>query len=226
MGLPAFHSCLSPFLPLRLKGDLAYNYKGPRTKDDIVEFANRVAGWVAAFSRHFREKLIKHFTQTRAEKQASKRAYQCRTHLFHSSVDFRLWCSGLSLCINWARQIFSSLREIRLDPWQRAPSKAWLRSETVELLNPHWVVPPSHKFWTELLDSPTIVITSASDFWFKLISVDSSSSRPAVRALPSKQMFEHMMKRHDVLFVYVGGVSPLKVSTVCATSVSTWHGSE
>ncbi|XP_026148695.1 protein disulfide-isomerase TMX3 isoform X1 [Mastacembelus armatus] len=33
---------------------------------------------------------------------------------------------------------------------------------------------------------------------------------PAVRALPSKQMFEHMMKRHDVLFVYVGGVSPLK----------------
>ncbi|KAF3703740.1 Protein disulfide-isomerase TMX3 [Channa argus] len=33
---------------------------------------------------------------------------------------------------------------------------------------------------------------------------------PAVRALPSKQMFEHMMNRHDVLFVYVGGVSPLK----------------
>uniref|UniRef100_A0A3Q4H8J8 protein disulfide-isomerase n=1 Tax=Neolamprologus brichardi TaxID=32507 RepID=A0A3Q4H8J8_NEOBR len=33
---------------------------------------------------------------------------------------------------------------------------------------------------------------------------------PAVRPLPSKQMFEHMMKRHDVLFVYVGGDSPLK----------------
>uniref|UniRef100_A0A8C7ZZ97 protein disulfide-isomerase n=1 Tax=Oryzias sinensis TaxID=183150 RepID=A0A8C7ZZ97_9TELE len=33
---------------------------------------------------------------------------------------------------------------------------------------------------------------------------------PAVRALPSTQMFEHMMKRHDVLFVYVGGDSPLK----------------
>ncbi|KAM3593718.1 uncharacterized protein V6R79_019943 [Siganus canaliculatus] len=33
---------------------------------------------------------------------------------------------------------------------------------------------------------------------------------PAVRALPSKQMFEHMMKRHDVLFVYVGGESPLR----------------
>eukprot|EP00064_Thunnus_orientalis_P000742 superscaffoldBa00000041_g743 len=33
---------------------------------------------------------------------------------------------------------------------------------------------------------------------------------PAVRALPSKQMFEHMMKRHDVLFVYIGGESPLK----------------
>uniref|UniRef100_A0AAQ5ZVH7 protein disulfide-isomerase n=1 Tax=Amphiprion ocellaris TaxID=80972 RepID=A0AAQ5ZVH7_AMPOC len=33
---------------------------------------------------------------------------------------------------------------------------------------------------------------------------------PAVRALPSKQMFEHMMKRHDVLFVYVGGESTLK----------------
>ncbi|XP_053716119.1 protein disulfide-isomerase TMX3 [Synchiropus splendidus] len=33
---------------------------------------------------------------------------------------------------------------------------------------------------------------------------------PAVRALPSKQMFEHMMKRHAVLFVYVGADSPLK----------------
>lgn len=31
-------------LLFRLKGDLAYPYKGPRTKDDIVEFANRVAG--------------------------------------------------------------------------------------------------------------------------------------------------------------------------------------
>ncbi|XP_074843613.1 protein disulfide-isomerase TMX3 isoform X2 [Carettochelys insculpta] len=27
-----------------LKGDLAYNYRGPRTKDDIIEFANRVSG--------------------------------------------------------------------------------------------------------------------------------------------------------------------------------------
>ncbi|KAJ3611515.1 hypothetical protein NHX12_021530 [Muraenolepis orangiensis] len=35
-------------------------------------------------------------------------------------------------------------------------------------------------------------------------------SGPAVRALPSTQMFEHMMKRHSVLFVYVGGESPLK----------------
>ncbi|KAG5268402.1 hypothetical protein AALO_G00212180 [Alosa alosa] len=33
---------------------------------------------------------------------------------------------------------------------------------------------------------------------------------PAVRPLPSKQMFEHVMKRHDVLFVYIGGESPLK----------------
>lgn len=39
-----------------------------------------------------------------------------------------------------------------------------------------------------------------------------SSLRPAVRALPSRQMFEHMLKRHNVLFVYVGGESPLKVS--------------
>uniref|UniRef100_A0A3B4BAG8 protein disulfide-isomerase n=1 Tax=Periophthalmus magnuspinnatus TaxID=409849 RepID=A0A3B4BAG8_9GOBI len=31
-------------VPAELKGDLAYNYKGPRTKDDIVEFANRVSG--------------------------------------------------------------------------------------------------------------------------------------------------------------------------------------
>lgn len=36
--------CFTVFLLLRLKGDLAYNYKGPRTRDDIVEFANRVAG--------------------------------------------------------------------------------------------------------------------------------------------------------------------------------------
>uniref|UniRef100_A0A665T4J6 protein disulfide-isomerase n=1 Tax=Echeneis naucrates TaxID=173247 RepID=A0A665T4J6_ECHNA len=35
-------------------------------------------------------------------------------------------------------------------------------------------------------------------------------SGPAVRALPSKQMFDHMMKRHSVLFVYIGGESPLK----------------
>uniref|UniRef100_A0A674MVU0 protein disulfide-isomerase n=1 Tax=Takifugu rubripes TaxID=31033 RepID=A0A674MVU0_TAKRU len=33
---------------------------------------------------------------------------------------------------------------------------------------------------------------------------------PAVRSLPSKEMFEHMLKRHNVLFVYVGGESPLK----------------
>lgn len=44
-----------------------------------------------------------------------------------------------------------------------------------------------------------------------------SLCRPAVRALPSKQMFEHMMKRHDVLFVYVGGESPLKVSAIYVT---------
>ncbi|XP_035270463.1 protein disulfide-isomerase TMX3-like [Anguilla anguilla] len=33
---------------------------------------------------------------------------------------------------------------------------------------------------------------------------------PAVRSLPSKQMFDHVMRRHDVLFVYIGGDSPLK----------------
>lgn len=37
-------------------------------------------------------------------------------------------------------------------------------------------------------------------------------SSPVVRSLPSRQMFEHVLRRHDVLFVYVGGVSPLKVS--------------
>lgn len=41
---PPFTLVLFLSLILRLKGDLAYNYKGPRTKDDIVEFANRVAG--------------------------------------------------------------------------------------------------------------------------------------------------------------------------------------
>lgn len=33
-------------------------------------------------------------------------------------------------------------------------------------------------------------------------------------------MFEHMLKRHDVLFVYVGGESPLKVSSIYVTQ--TW----
>lgn len=47
-------------------------------------------------------------------------------------------------------------------------------------------------------------------FFYPFLSI----CRPAVRALPSKQMFEHMMKRHDVLFVYVGGESPLKVNTL------------
>ncbi|XP_026094041.1 protein disulfide-isomerase TMX3 [Carassius auratus] len=33
---------------------------------------------------------------------------------------------------------------------------------------------------------------------------------PAVRSLPSRQMFEHVLKRHSVLFLYIGGESPLK----------------
>nr|XP_056710232.1 protein disulfide-isomerase TMX3 [Euleptes europaea] len=33
---------------------------------------------------------------------------------------------------------------------------------------------------------------------------------PVIRPLPSQQMFEHVQKRHRVLFVYVGGESPLK----------------
>uniref|UniRef100_A0A671S145 protein disulfide-isomerase n=1 Tax=Sinocyclocheilus anshuiensis TaxID=1608454 RepID=A0A671S145_9TELE len=37
-------------------------------------------------------------------------------------------------------------------------------------------------------------------------------SGPAVRSLPSRQMFEHVLKRHSVLFLYVGDESPLKVS--------------
>lgn len=55
-------------------------------------------------------------------------------------------------------------------------------------------------------------------YWMKLnwsnVCWFYSSSRPTVRALPSKEMFEHMLKRHNVLFVYVGGESPLKVSFV------------
>lgn len=35
--------------------------------------------------------------------------------------------------------------------------------------------------------------------------------RPLIRPLPSQHMFEHVQKRHRVLFVYVGGESPLKV---------------
>ncbi|XP_054841339.1 protein disulfide-isomerase TMX3 [Eublepharis macularius] len=33
---------------------------------------------------------------------------------------------------------------------------------------------------------------------------------PVIRPLPSQQMFEHVQKRHRVLFVYIGGESPLK----------------
>uniref|UniRef100_A0AAY5KR56 protein disulfide-isomerase n=1 Tax=Esox lucius TaxID=8010 RepID=A0AAY5KR56_ESOLU len=35
-------------------------------------------------------------------------------------------------------------------------------------------------------------------------------SGPVVRALPSQQLFQNVMSRHDVLFVYVGGTSDLK----------------
>ncbi|XP_036375324.1 protein disulfide-isomerase TMX3-like isoform X1 [Megalops cyprinoides] len=35
-------------------------------------------------------------------------------------------------------------------------------------------------------------------------------SGPVVRSLPSKQMFEHVLSRHNVVFVYIGGESPLK----------------
>lgn len=122
--------------------------------------------------------------------------------LFHSSMDFWLWCSGLSHCISWAWQIFPSLREISLGPWQEGliKSLAPIWDPGCKLLNPHWVVPPTHDYH------------SVSYFTWIHVS-DLYSSRPAVRALPSKQMFEHMLKRHDVLFVYVGGASPLKVST-------------
>lgn len=87
-------------------------------------------------------------------------------------------------------------------------------------LNCHWVVLAAQKprlgRYTSLLYSVRFKYLSK---WtpvyvlfvclFVLYSI-----RPAVRALPSKQMFEHMMKRHDVLFVYVGGDSPLKVSNI------------
>ncbi|NXD72490.1 TMX3 isomerase, partial [Eolophus roseicapillus] len=43
-GLVDFNSLLVFPVLCSLKGDLAYNYRGPRTKDDIIEFANRVAG--------------------------------------------------------------------------------------------------------------------------------------------------------------------------------------
>lgn len=35
--------------------------------------------------------------------------------------------------------------------------------------------------------------------------------RPLIRPLPSQHMFDHVQKRHHVLFVYVGGESPLQV---------------
>ncbi|XP_028832691.1 protein disulfide-isomerase tmx3a isoform X2 [Denticeps clupeoides] len=35
-------------------------------------------------------------------------------------------------------------------------------------------------------------------------------SGPAVRTLPSQQLFQHVMSRNDILFVYIGKASPLK----------------
>lgn len=37
--------------------------------------------------------------------------------------------------------------------------------------------------------------------------------RPLVRSLSSPQLFQHAMSRHDILFVYVGATSQLKVHT-------------
>ncbi|NXK48119.1 TMX3 isomerase, partial [Chauna torquata] len=44
-----------------------------------------------------------------------------------------------------------------------------------------------------------------SDFFFIFLL-----PRPLIRPLPSQHMFEHVQRRHRVLFVYVGGESPLK----------------
>ncbi|XP_056149930.1 protein disulfide-isomerase TMX3-like [Lampris incognitus] len=41
-------------------------------------------------------------------------------------------------------------------------------------------------------------------------------SGPVVRALTSHQLFQHAMMRHQVLFVYIGASSPLKVNYVAA----------
>ncbi|MGH0147807.1 UNVERIFIED_CONTAM: hypothetical protein FKN15_025960 [Acipenser sinensis] len=87
-----------------LKGDLAYNYRGPRTKDDIIEFANRVAGLKGDLAYNYRGPRTK--------------------------------------------------------------------DDIIEFAN--------------------------------------RVAGPVVRSLPSQQMFEHVQKRHDVLFLYVGGESPLK----------------
>ncbi|XP_060756045.1 protein disulfide-isomerase TMX3-like [Neoarius graeffei] len=43
-----------------------------------------------------------------------------------------------------------------------------------------------------------------------IIEFASRVAGPSVRSLPSRQMFEHILKRHNVLFVYIGGESPLK----------------
>lgn len=39
----------------------------------------------------------------------------------------------------------------------------------------------------------------------------SAPFRPLVRSLSSLQLFQHAMSRHDVMFMYVGATSPLKV---------------
>ncbi|KAL2097570.1 hypothetical protein ACEWY4_006777 [Coilia grayii] len=41
---------------------------------------------------------------------------------------------------------------------------------------------------------------------------------PAVRAIPNQQMFQHVMSHNDILFVYIGGSSPLKEKYVKTAS--------
>lgn len=45
-----FITCVCVNVCFRLKKDVKYNYSGPRTRDGIIDFANRVAGSVNLFS--------------------------------------------------------------------------------------------------------------------------------------------------------------------------------
>lgn len=150
---------------------------------------------------------------TLCKKDLPRQAFQC-SDIFLTHWVSTFWCCSLSSCINSAWQVFSPwgksslLRDGGLD--QKLGSDSEKGVQFVEC-------PLDGARRANIRRRPVTGV-----FSLVLLIYFISLFRPAVRALPSRQMFEHMLKRHDVLFVYVGGESPLKVSTVLYYITQRW----